>query len=106
MLVSTAPTLTLAPSRIRQPSRNENGTSPGQQAVVAVSGRDRSYRRESGDEGIAIRECFVGAIRQQLGEDGHRPLTLGERRVQRCRTETEQVGRAKVGDHATGTQSA
>src|SRR5262249_12307511 len=75
-LVSIAPTLTLAPAAIVQPRRNENGTSPGQRAVPAASGREMSIR--SRDAGIVVRELVVSVGAEDLFEDVDRPGAFGE----------------------------
>src|SRR5262245_34129480 len=103
-LVSTEPTLTLAPAAIDQPRRNLNGTSPGQHAVPSASGREMSI--SSGDAGIVIWELVVGVGAQDLFEDVDRADAFGKRRVKRGRAKSQEVGRAEVRNHSTGSKGA
>src|SRR5262249_22490084 len=96
--------LTLAPSRMRQPKRKENGTSPGQHAVDAASGREMSYSPPSSDGFIALCQLFVVAGLQEVLEHVHRAPAFGERRVQRRRGQAQKVGWAEVRDHAVRPQ--
>src|SRR5262245_22666329 len=100
MLVSTTPTLTLAPSRMRQLRRKVNGTSPGQHAVVAARGREISIGRLSGDEFISFGQPLVTLGAKNVVQNRHRLPAFDEGRVERRRREAKQIRRAKVRNHA------
>src|SRR5262245_49507907 len=90
---------------MRQPSRNENASSPGQTAVSFESGREMSNRR-SGDGLMMVRQPLVGARDKEVYKHVDRPAALGERCIQRRRGQAQEIGRAEVGDHSARPQGA